>query len=144
MRDYPKVEISTRIIAAVIDGALSWLVGFIPIIGPIIGAAYMLIKDGLFEGQSLGKKVMKIQVVSGEGGLADFMVSVRRNAIFAIPIVVMIIPLLGLILAPIISLVVVIIEVMKVVNDPKGIRLGDTWAGTQVVMMEEESKVNQA
>jgi len=140
LKEYPKVEVVTRFIAALIDGALSSVVGFIPIIGPIIGAAYMLVKDGLFEGQSLGKKIMKLQVVTGEGGQADYMVSVKRNAIFAVPILIMIIPVLGWLIAPILSLVIVIIEVMKILNDPVGRRLGDNWAETQVINAAEEGQ----
>jgi len=140
LRDHPKVEVSTRLIAAVIDAVCSSVVGVIPIIGPLIGFAYMLIKDGLFEGQSLGKKVMKLQVVTSDGSQADFMVSVRRNAIFAVPILLMIIPVLGWVLAPIISLVIITIEVMKVVNEPKGRRLGDNWAASQVILFEEEGQ----
>jgi len=144
MKNYPKVEVATRFIAALIDGVLSAVVSLIPIIGPIIGGAYMLVKDGLFEGQSLGKKVMKLQVVTGEDAQADFMVSVRRNAIFAIPILIMIIPILGWIIAPILSLVILIIEVMKVVNDPQGRRLGDTWADSQVIEATETEQPLQA
>lgn len=139
MEDYPKVDLFTRILAVFIDGALSAVVGFIPFIGPIIGGAYMLLKDGLFEGQSLGKKVMKLQVMTSEGNLADYMASVRRNAIFAIPILIMIIPIIGWIIAPILSLIIVIVELMKVINDPHGLRIGDSWAGTQVINMQEST-----
>ncbi len=137
MRDYPKVEVNNRILAALIDGVMSYVIGFIPVIGAIAGAVYMLLKDGLFEGQSVGKKVMKMQVITENDAKADFAVSARRNVIFAIPIAVMIIPILGWIIAPILSLVIVIIEFLKIKDDPKGRRRGDNWAGTQVIMHSE-------
>ncbi len=137
MKDYPKVDVGNRVLAAVIDGVMSYIIGFIPIIGAIIGAAYMLLKDGLFEGQSIGKKVMKLQVITEGDVKADFAVSARRNVIFAIPVIVMIVPVLGWIVAPILGLVILIIELLKVINEPKGRRIGDTWAGTQVIKYEE-------
>lgn len=146
MKDYPKVDVGTRVIASIIDGVASYIVGFIPILGAIIGAVYMLLKDGLFEGQSIGKKVMKLQVITENDTKADFAVSARRNAIFAIPVALMIIPVLGWVLAPVVSLVIVIIELMKVINEPKGRRIGDTWAGTQVIKFSEavQSETKQA
>lgn len=133
MKDYSKVKVVTRVVAALIDGLISYFIGFIPAIGAIIGAVYMLFKDGLFEGQSVGKKVMNIQVITERGIKADFGTSAKRNVIFALPIVIMIIPVIGWILAPIISLIILVIEFMKVLNEPKGRRIGDTWAGTQVI-----------
>lgn len=143
MLDYPKVDLVTRLIAAVIDGVISSLVGFIPIIGGIIGAVYMLIKDGLFEGQSVGKKVMKIQVRTESNEKADFMISVRRNAIFAVPYLIMVVPIIGWIVAPIVGLVILVIELMKLNSDPNGRRLGDTWAPSQVVFEAETSQLSE-
>jgi len=131
--DYAKADIATRFIAALIDGVIQWVVSFIPFIGALIGAAYMLVKDGLFEGQSLGKKVMKLQVVELSGKKADFMVSIKRNAIFAIPSLIAIIPIIGWIIGGILSLIVAIIEIVTVLNDPKGRRMGDKWANSQVI-----------
>ena len=143
MQDHLKVEVFTRVIAALIDGVMSAVVGFIPVIGAIVGAAYMLLKDGLFEGQSVGKKVMKLQVITESGSKADFAVSAKRNFIFAIPVIIMIIPILGWIVAPILSLVILIVELMKVMNEPKGRRLGDIWAGTQVINFDESAQTQQ-
>lgn len=137
MKGQPKVDLMTRFIAALIDGGMSSVVGFIPVVGAILGAAYMLVKDGLFEGQSVGKKIMKLQVISESGEKADYIVSAKRNLIFAIPIAIMIIPVLGWFLAPVLALVIFVIEVIKIINDPNGRRLGDTFAETQVVMFEQ-------
>ncbi len=133
MKDYSKVKVVTRVVAALIDGVISYVISFIPVVGAIIGAVYMLLKDGLFEGQSVGKKVMNIQVITEHGIKADFGASARRNVIFALPIIIMIIPVIGWILAPIISVIILVVEFMKILNEPKGRRIGDTWAGTQVI-----------
>ncbi len=144
MKDYAKVEVGTRVIAALIDSVMSYIVGFIPILGAIVGAVYMLLKDGLFEGQSVGKKVMKLQVITEEDKKADFSISAKRNAIFAIPIALMIIPILGWVLAPIVGLVILVIEFLKVMNEPGGRRLGDNWAGTQVIAFTETTGMETA
>ena len=50
MLEYPKVNVQTRFIAALIDWLLSAGVSMIiPVIGSIISTAYMLLKDGLFD-----------------------------------------------------------------------------------------------
>ncbi len=138
MKEYPKADLGARFVAALIDGVLSSLVStLIPILGAIASTIYLLFKDGLFEGQSLGKRVMKLQVVDGAGKPADYRVSVQRNIIFAIPAAIMIVPILGWVIAPLVGLVVLIIELVKVLNDPKGRRVGDQWADTQVVMLDD-------
>lgn len=134
--EYAKVDVGTRFVAALIDGILQMIVGMIPVIGGLIGAAYMLIKDGLFESQSLGKKVMKLQVVTLDGKKADYMVSIKRNAIFAVPSLISIIPIIGWIIGGLLSLVVAIVEIIGVLNDPKGRRMGDKWANSQVISQQ--------
>ena len=132
---YAKVDIGTRLIFAVIDGILPMVVGWIPIIGTLVVAAYMLLKDGLFEGQSVGKKLMNLRVVTLDGKKADFDVSAKRNAIFVVPYIITIIPLIGWIIGGILSLVAAIVEIIAVVNDDKGRRMGDKWANSQVIKL---------
>lgn len=141
MRNNSKVELVPRFLAALVDGVLAGVVGFIPVVGAIIGAVYMLFKDGLFEGQSLGKKVLKLQVVTLDNEKADFVISAKRNAIFALPLAIMIIPILGWLVAPFIALAILIVEVIKIVNDSKGCRFGDEWAKTQVIEFQEAQEV---
>ena len=131
--DYAKAEVGTRLIAALIDAVLQWVVGLIPIVGGLIGAAYMLLRDGLPDGQSLGKKVMKLRVVTLDGKKADYAASCKRNVIFAIPSIITIIPIVGWIIGGILGVVVAVVEIVGVFNDPKGRRLGDKWANTQVI-----------
>ncbi|MBN1824671.1 MAG: RDD family protein [Candidatus Eisenbacteria bacterium] len=136
-----KADLGKRFVAILIDGILSGLIGLVPVIGGLIGAAYMLTRDGLnfdfMDKRSLGKKLMKLRPVRVDGGEVDVSVSVKRNFIFAIPLVLMIIPVLGWILAPILSLVVMILEVVLVLSDEEGRRWGDKFAGTKVIEVDE-------
>ena len=136
-----KADLGKRFVAILIDGILAGLIGLIPVIGGLVGAAYMLLRDGFdfdfMKKRSLGKKLMKLRPVLVDGGEVDLAVSVKRNVIFAVPLVLMIIPVLGWILAPIVSLAVGIIEVVLVLSDEEGRRWGDKFAGTKVIEVDE-------
>jgi uncharacterized RDD family membrane protein YckC len=141
--EHPKADIGTRLIAALIDGALSSVVSMlIPVLGAIVATVYMFGKDGLFDGRSVGKKVMKLQVMTESGAPATYADSAKRNAIFALPYVLMIIPVLGWVVAHFIGLAIVIVELVLLISDPKGKRIGDKWAGTQVIKAEESTQAS--
>ena len=57
-----KADPVKRIIAFIIDAAASMVLGFIPFVGGIIGALYMLLRDALpieaLEHKSIGKKLV--------------------------------------------------------------------------------------
>ncbi|MBW1736695.1 MAG: RDD family protein [Deltaproteobacteria bacterium] len=140
-----KADPVKRIIALVIDGVAAAIVGFIPFVGGIIGALYMLFRDALpieaLEYKSVGKKLMKLSVVKTEGPPAriDYGTSAKRNWMFALGPIMMfllLIPVIGWILDILIAIgwfVLVIIELVKIFSDKQGIRLGDKMAGTMVV-----------
>ena len=140
-----KADPVKRIIAFVIDAVASMIVGFIPFIGGIIGALYMLLRDALpieaLEYKSIGKKLLKISVVKTEepASKIDYATSARRNWMFALgPIMFffLFIPIIGWIidiLLGIAVLILVIIEIVKLFTDEKGLRLGDKMAGTMVI-----------
>jgi len=140
-----KADPVKRIIAFVIDAVASMIVGFIPFIGGIIGALYMLLRDALpieaLEYKSIGKKLLKISVVKTEepASKIDYATSARRNWMFALgPIMLffLFIPIIGWIidiLLGIAVLILVIIEIVKLFTDEKGLRLGDKMAGTMVI-----------
>jgi uncharacterized RDD family membrane protein YckC len=140
-----KADPVKRIIAIIIDGVAAMIVGFIPFVGGIIGALYMLLRDALpiegLEYKSIGKKLLKLSVVKTEGppSRIDYATSAKRNWMFALgPVMLffLFIPVLGWILDILIGigcLVLVIIELIKIFSDEKGIRLGDKMAGTMVV-----------
>jgi hypothetical protein len=140
-----KADPVKRIIATIIDGVAAMIVGFIPFVGGIIGALYMLFRDALpieaLEYKSIGKKLLKLSVVKNDGssGRIDYATSAKRNWMFALgPIMLFLlfIPILGWILDILIaigSFVLVIIELVKIFSDDQGLRLGDKMADTRVV-----------
>ena len=140
-----KADPVKRIIAFVIDAVASMIVGFIPFVGGIIGAFYMLLRDALpieaLEYKSIGKKLLKLSVVNIEDPTSkiDYAASAKRNWMFALGPLMMFflfIPILGWIIDILIGIAVfilVIIEIIKIFSDEKGVRLGDKMAGTMVI-----------
>jgi uncharacterized RDD family membrane protein YckC len=135
-----KADLAKRFIAALIDNVLAALVSAIPVVGGIVGAAYILLKDGLdfefMDKRSIGKKLMKLRPVRLDGAPMDINTSLMRNWPLAIGSILSIIPLLGWIIAVPVSLVIGIIELVLVFTDPEGRRLGDKLAGTKVIEVE--------
>lgn len=135
--EYIKADLGLRFLAALIDGALCIVLYIIPILGWIIGTLYILLRDGLFEGESFGKKVLGLKTINQEKNQnANFLDSLLRNLTLTVAYIIMLIPLIGWIIAPII----IIIEALFVLSDEKGIRFGDRLAKTQVI---EKSFVRQ-
>jgi len=140
-----KADPVKRIIAFIIDAVASMIVGFIPLVGGIIGALYMLLRDALpieaLEYKSIGKKLLKLSVVKTEepASKIDYATSARRNWMFALgPIMLffLFIPIIGWIidiLLGIAVLILVIIEIVKLFTNEKGLRWGDKTAGTMVI-----------
>jgi len=140
-----KADPVKRIIAFVIDAVASMIVGLIPFVGGIIGALYMLLRDALpieaLEYKSIGKKLLKLSVVNigDPTSKIDYTASAKRNWMFALGPMMMFflfIPILGWIIDILIGIAVfilVIIEIIKIFSDEKGVRLGDNMAGTIVI-----------
>jgi uncharacterized membrane protein len=140
-----KADPVKRIIAFIIDVVASMIVGFIPLVGGIIGALYMLLRDALpieaLEYKSIGKKFLKLSVVNiaEPTSKIDYAASAKRNWMFALgPIMLffLIIPIIGWIIDILIGIavfVLIIIEIIKIFSDEKGVRLGDKMAGTMVI-----------
>ena len=140
-----KADPVKRIIAFVIDAVVSMIIGLIPLVGGIIGALYMLLRDALpieaLAYKSVGKKLLKLSVVNAQDPTAkiDYAGSAKRNWMFSLgPIMLffVFIPVLGWIidiLLGIALLILLIIEIVKIFSDEKGVRLGDKMAGTMVI-----------
>jgi len=115
-----------RLLAAVIDIALYLfcvkiipIITLIPMIGWILASTYLLIKDGLFTGQSLGKKVVNIQVIRADTRrAAKFRDSIRRNFVF---------------LVPYLNILMFLVEGVFVLTEDQRQRFGDRIARTRVV-----------
>lgn len=84
----PAVE---RLLAGLVDVAIIWIIGFIPVIGWVCGIAYFITRDALpfLDGQSMGKKLFKLRVVkefSGEPIKGDYACSMVRSITLLLPI----------------------------------------------------------
>lgn len=117
------VSAIARFVGYLIDGAVAYVPAFIfgfiagitgitalSLVGMLLTVALILLRDALFGGQSLGKKVMKYKVVKSDGSslAGDYKTSLIRN----------------------VSLFIPLIDCIFVVTDKP--RLGDTWANTKV------------
>ncbi len=76
--------------------------------------AYLLVKDALIHGQSIGKYVVGLRVVDMEGQPCDFSKSGLRNLIFIVPVLSE------------------IVEYIVMQRSSEARRLGDRMAGTKV------------
>jgi len=106
-------------VAAMMDssgltGLLSLLLIPVYLIVGLLCFCYMLLRDGLFGGRSLGKKLMKLKVVKNGVQPATMVDSLLRN-------ITLCIPLLNL------------VELIMPFVDADGRRFGDRIANTQVV-----------
>jgi len=138
-----KPDVTKRAIAAIIDGAIAGAVGLVPIVGGIVGALYILLRDGFdyefMDGRSVGKKLMKLRPVRLDGGKMDLPTSARRNwpiALGSLASVLFILPVIGWILyIPVLILAIVlgIVEIVLVLTSADGRRWGDKLANTKVV-----------
>ncbi len=116
-------SLGSRIIAVLIDGLLSGIVSLVPIVGWIAAIAYNLTRDALpfLDGQSLGKKAMKLRAVDAETGKPltnQWGPSIVRNIVLFIPFFA-------------------IVELIVLASNKNGQRLGDQWAKTRVVICND-------
>ncbi len=138
------IAILTRSLGAYFIG------GIVQFLGAIAALGYMLGRDTLGGGRSLGKKLQEIRVVTASGAPVGFLESAKRNVMFAlspalwvlgtafglIPCVggamhcLLVIPNL---LAWLLGVAAVIVEIVKITQDPQGVRFGDDVAGTRVI-----------
>ncbi len=120
---YAKADVHRRMAAATLDGLLilSCVVFYATtesILPLMAGAGYALLRDAV-GGQSVGKFVYSLMVIRLDTGRpAGARSSVQRNIVWLIP---------GA------NIPAVFLEGLTVVRDPKGQRLGDRIALTQVV-----------
>ena len=140
-----KADLGKRAIAMIIDAVAAMVVGFIPVIGGLIATAYWLLRDGLdvefMDHRSLGKKIMKLRPVMLDGSPVDMVASAKRNWMFAIGGIggFFAMTIIGLVLAIplfLIAFVLGIIEVVLVITDAEGRRIGDKTGATRVIETE--------
>ena len=121
-----------RIFAFLIDAIIVSLFELLPFAGGLIGFLYMLLRDGITDNGSIGKKLLNLQLTTITGHRSTFQESIRRNIIFAIPSLFAIIPVIGIFISFVAGIIVYVLELSAMWNDPEAQRHGDHWAGTLV------------
>ena len=138
-------ELAPRIVAALIDSAVGWVVVVVPVLGAIVSVLYLLLKDGImfqllktdeWKNKSIGKKIMNIEVETADGSVVDLALSAKRNIPLSIGSFIAIIPVIGWVFGPLVAIVFAVIEIVLVLTDSERRRLGDKWANTRVVQSE--------
>ena len=132
---YPKAVILHRVIAKLIDFLLiAVLRQLFPPVGIYISITYLLIADGLFHGKSVGKQLVGLQTyIPQRKKPASFRESIIRNFPLLVAYLFLIsIPYAGWI----VFAAIVGFELLLMIGNEKGLRIGDELAHTQVVDSE--------
>ena len=123
MEEFAPADWQTRSLAFLIDLILYvalfyGLAGISHFWATFLSMLYIVFRDGIFSGQSIGKKVMGIQVVHTDGRPISLIDSSFRNVLFLFYVVFP---------------VAIVIESVALLRSPDRRRLGDRIAGTCVV-----------
>ena len=126
-----KADLTTRAVAGFVDLLLVIGLARLPdVLGFLSAAGYLLIRDGLFEGKSGGKKLIGLRVALLEGGKAiTYRESIIRNVPITLAFMLFLIPYAGWLLGPL----ALGIECLTAIGDDRGMRIGDMLARTWVV-----------
>jgi uncharacterized membrane protein len=135
-----RVSITNRVAAKMVDIGLVFAFGaLLPYpLGPLVGFFYSLSADamsfGPFRGQSVGKKLVGLQVISTRTGQAPRLRdSLFRNTPVGVATFFAIIPLWGWLILGLIGIPLMVMEVYLMYSVEKGHRLGDVMGDTEVI-----------
>ena len=138
----PYASPQKRVFAKVIDLLIVLFLGLVIRggAGSVLGFLYSITADSIsfkdIQGQSLGKKLLRIRVSSGEGKqsrISRIKTSVIRNAPVGIVTFLMIVPFWGWILSLLIGVPLFLIELSLMIKADRHQRLGDVMAESVVV-----------
>jgi uncharacterized RDD family membrane protein YckC len=129
--EFKRAGLLLRTVAKILDFIIiAAAVEVVPRAGFFAGLAYLLIGDGLFDGRSLGKKLIGLRVVSADTNTScTFRDSILRNSTLGIGFLFYKVLWLGWILIILIS----IIEFIILLGSKDGKRFGDEIAKTVVI-----------
>lgn len=133
---YPRCSLFLRGMARLADLGTAWVLAVAAgRAGLVVALLYLLLADGIFHGQSVGKRIFGVKAVFLPSRTdARFRDSTLRNAPLALVLLLRMMPEpLGLRAALAGMVVIGGVEAWKALRDPLGRRLGDVWAQTQVV-----------
>ncbi len=129
----PRADLTTRAVAGFIDILLIIGLTRLPdILGFLSAVGYILVRDGFFDHQSIGKKLigLRVEAVSKDTEHQEaYRESIIRNATYAVAYLLFLIPYVGWVLGPL----AVGIECLAALGDDQGMRIGDLLARTMVV-----------
>ena len=128
---YPKANLLNRFIAKVIDFLIALALSqLLPPVGLYAGITYLFIADGYAKGQSVGKYLLGLYVLSlHPPGINPFRLSILRNLPLTLAYVLFLIPYVGWVF----FCLIVGLEGLLVFGNVRGLRLGDELARTQVI-----------
>jgi uncharacterized RDD family membrane protein YckC len=139
-----KVSILFRLMAKMIDLLCVFILAMVlpyPV-GPLLGFVYSLLSDGMnfwrFRGQSLGKKLMRLQTIkTTTQAPASWVESLYRNTPIGIATFFGIIPVWGWLMLCVIGVPLLMMEIYLMLSAETGHRLGDVMADTEVVEVKK-------
>lgn len=126
-----RASLLLRTIARILDFIVAaTAIELLPQVGYFFGIVYLLISDGFFDGRSLGKKVMRLRVISLPAmNNCTFRDSILRNTTIVAVLLLYKIPLIGWLLA----ILPLMLEFILMLGNRNGMRLGDDLANTKVI-----------
>jgi uncharacterized RDD family membrane protein YckC len=133
---YPRCSFLLRGMARLADVGIAYALALAAgRAGLVVALLYLLLADGIFHGQSVGKRIFGVKAVFLPMRTdARFRDSTLRNAPLALIVLLRMMPEpLGLRAGLAGLLVICAVEAWKAFRDPLGRRFGDVWAQTQVV-----------
>jgi hypothetical protein len=133
-----RADLTTRAVAWFVD--LLIVIGLARLpdgLGFLSASGYILIRDGLFEGRSIGKKLIGVLVRPEENDSQHsitYRESIIRNTTFEAAYILFLIPYAGWVLGP----AALAVEWLVALGDDHGMRTGDMLARTRVVQLKPE------
>jgi uncharacterized RDD family membrane protein YckC len=127
-----RADLTTRAVAGFVDLLIIMGLARLPdILGFLSASGYILIRDGLFDRRSIGKKLIGLRVTASDEAApeATYRESIIRNAPFAVAYLLFLVPFAGWVIGPVIAG----LECLAALGDERGMRIGDLLARTVVV-----------
>lgn len=127
-----RADRTTRAVAGFLDLLLIIGLARLPdVLGFLSAAGYILLRDGLFDRRSIGKKLTGLHVISSEdaGPAVTYRESIIRNVPLVAAYILFLIPYAGWVLGPL----ALGMEGLIAIGDERGMRIGDMLARTIVV-----------
>ncbi|MCM2277546.1 MAG: RDD family protein [Oligoflexia bacterium] len=141
-----KVGVLNRVSAKMIDILL--IIGVAAILpyplGPLLAFLYSLLADGLnfgpFAGQSVGKRLMRLQVVNVKTRKpASYRDSMLRNTPVGVATFFAIIPVWGWLILVLVGVPLMVMEIYLMMSVEAGHRLGDVMGDSEVIELPRQS-----